>query len=167
MARSGISFIVPTCGRPTLSRALASIASQIDDGDEILVLCDKDAIWGNHSRDRMMEKASGTHLMFLDDDDVYAEGALVIVREAIEANPEHVHIFRMESEGDNNPWNGQEIRPGNLGTPMVVWPNVGPFPLWTEDSSGHSDFRFIDTTIRRLGYVPIWHEEVLAIVRPA
>ena len=161
-----LSFIVPTSGRATLARTLASIASQIEQGDEILVYCDKSAKWGNSSRDRMMEQASGTHLLFIDDDDAYADGALELVRKAVAEWPEHIHVFRMRSPRDNDPWNGQEVKPGNLATPMLVWPNVGPFPPWAADDSGVSDFRFIEQSIRNLKRELIWHEEVLAIVRP-
>lgn len=162
-----LSFIIPTAGRPTLARTLASITSQIADGDEILVRCDTASVFGNTSRDALMEQATGTHLLFIDDDDEYAEGALAHVREAIAGWPEHIHIYRMRSPSDNDPWNGQQVRPGNLGTPMVVWPNVGPFPRWADDLSGMSDFRFIDAAIRMSGRDLMWHEEVLALVKPA
>jgi glycosyltransferase involved in cell wall biosynthesis len=161
----GFSIIVPTCGRPTLAATLASIASQIASGDEVIVICDTGSKWGNSSRDKAMEMSTGTHLLFMDDDDVYAEGALDLARKAVADWPEHVHVFRMHSPGDNNPWCKQEIAPGQVGTPMVVWPAIGPFPRWDADDTGVSDFRFIDAAAK--GKPIIWHEEVLAIVRPS
>lgn len=159
-----ITFIVPTCGRPTLSRTLDSIASQIADGDEIIVICNKNAIWGNASRDKAMEMATTTHMAFIDDDDVYAEGALDIARRAVEEWPEHVHVFRMHSPKDNNPWNRKDFAPGQVGTPMVVWPRMGDYPRWAEDDSGISDYHFISKA--QSGRPVMWHEEVLAVVRP-
>lgn len=165
MASSRLSFIVPTCGRATLARTLASI--EIESGDEILVRCDTNSTFGNTSRDALMQQATGTHLLFMDDDDAYLPGALAFVRKEVEAWPEHIHVFRMESQGDNNPWNGAEVRPGNVGTPMFVWPIGCSFASWAEDLTGQSDFQFISKTVTASGRDLMWHEEVLAVVRPA
>ena len=160
-----LSFIVPTSGRPTLARTLASI--EVETGDEILVRCDITSVFGNTSRDALMQQATGTHLLFIDDDDAYAPGGLSLVRSEIAAWPEHIHVFRMASPGDNNPWNGQEVRPGNVGTPMFVWPIGCNFARWAEDLTGKSDFEFINKTVTASGRDLMWHEEVLAVVRPA
>jgi hypothetical protein len=133
-------------------------------GDELLVIRDDAAKWGNSSRDRAMSVATATHMLFMDDDDVYAEGAIAVARLHVSEWPEHVHVFRMESAGDNDPWHSHEIRPGNLATPMLIWPRIGAYPNWADDDTGVSDFRFIDKAVR--GRQLMWHEEVLAIVRP-
>ena len=65
-----LSIICATGGRDTLPRALESATSQLESGDEILVVR-LDCHWGHEARDLAMPRALGTHLMFLDDDDAY------------------------------------------------------------------------------------------------
>ena len=160
------SVIVPTCGRRTLGRTLESIHSQMVPGDELLVDANCDP-WGDHARERMMAKATGTWLLFMDDDDVYASGALDLVRTAIEPERHAMHIFRMAYQdlGGRTLWTDREIHYGNVGTPMVVVPNI-PAKLgrWSEFNHYGGDFDFIQSTARQM---PVeWHEDVIAIVRP-
>ena len=88
------SVIVPTAGRATLTQTLASIAPQLGLGDELLVRR-ADCEWCNESRDLLCAKATGTHLLFMDDDDVYADGAFTLIRAVVAAHPARTHIFKM------------------------------------------------------------------------
>lgn len=119
------SIIIPTCGRPTLERTLASIAAAgISPADQVIVIGDgtqrearaiagsyggrlpmkylstleTTATSGNNQRHRGMEYAKGTHLLFIDDDDAYRPGALDIIRTAAEENPGRILIFKMQSQ---------------------------------------------------------------------
>ena len=116
-----VTVVMPTCGRPTLTRAIGSVVDQLEDGDELIVVGDgrQDAaaemvedfqpasllyveasqpgsVFGNAQRDFGMQLAAGRsdHLMFLDDDDVYEHGALDNVRWAAGANTQAAHVFR-------------------------------------------------------------------------
>lgn len=116
-----------------------------------------------------MALATGTHLTFMDDDDVYAPNALVAVRTAAAAEPDAIHIFRMRA------WNGEllprtaTVTSGNVGTPMIVVPNVKEkLGRWVHpelSDQGRSDFAFISETTDSYSEL-IWHDEVIALCRP-
>ena len=157
------SVIVPTKGRETLTRTLASVAPQLENGDELLVMR-LDCVWGNEARDLMMAKATGSHLLFMDDDDVYAPGALAIVRSAVAQAPDRFHVFRMR-HGDGVTWASETFAACNIGTPMACFRN-GPTARWADDDSPTSDFEFFRQTLVMVGGEPIFHEDVIAVVRP-
>lgn len=142
MAAVALSIIVPTCGRATLARTLASIDEQLERGDEVIVVGDGeqprardiaadmgagDGTWwydetprsgcyGNAQRDWGIEVAMGTHLLFMDDDDEYLPGALDVVRAATAEAPDAAHVFRMR-----------------FGPGHPVWHARGPdYTLWVE-----------------------------------
>lgn len=134
--------------------------------------------WGNAQRDRGIELAQGTHLLFIDDDDAYQPDALDRVREAVsQSGYETAHIFRMRF-GPGHPagwttpptivWTEPVMRAQNLGTPMVVLPNRPELlPSWTDGDAGdvYSDFLFLRRAVPRFG-TPVWHEACIAIIRP-
>jgi hypothetical protein len=69
------SVIVGTRGRATLMRTLESITTQLAPGDELFVLRDDSGDAGDTPRNETMHRAAGSHLLFMDDDDVYLPGA--------------------------------------------------------------------------------------------
>lgn len=160
------SVIVPTAGRDTLARTLASIAPQLQHGDEILVQR-LDCLYGNEARDRAMAKATGTHLLFMDDDDCYADGALATIREGVALDPGRLHVFRMSYTHGLVLWGGPAFVSGNIGTPMVAIPNIPDMlGVWNATSHYESDFAFMAQTLVNNGQSPVWHEDVVALVRP-
>jgi glycosyltransferase involved in cell wall biosynthesis len=191
-----LSIVVPTLGRPTLPRTLASIAQQLGPEDEVIVVADaagdvdgavralvvlQGARWrferssrsapglGNAQRMRGIELARGTHLLFMDDDDVYAAGALESMRDAACDRPV---IFRMDatSVGLGVLWADPELRYANVGTPMFVVPNepgrLGEWRPQTTYWGEGADFTFIVGCCVRMGE-PVWREEIVAVIRPA
>ena len=80
MTEPTFSIVVATSGRPTLNRTLSSIAPQLEPGDEIIVVCDDTGDAGDTARMDAMPRATGSHLTFIDDDDVYAPDALEKMR---------------------------------------------------------------------------------------
>lgn len=194
-----LSVIVPTLGRPTLGRTLVSVAGQLEPVDELLVIADTagdvdraqgaalavtsrgqvlfaqcredGSQFGNAQRDVGMEVASGTHLLFVDDDDVYLPGALDQVRVALELNSNSAHIFRARWGPGHHAhgtelWHTQSVRAGNIATPMVVLPNRPYRRSWLDGNvaGAVSDFEFLGEAIADCGAV--WHDEVIATVRP-
>lgn len=179
-----LSVIVPTVGRWTLERTLASCA----DADEIVLVVD-DAVadgWepeglarnvvvdrvvgGDHgytARTRGMALATGTHLAFLDDDDVYAPGAVALIRAVAGEVP---IVFRMAHPEHGVLWRDPVLRFGNVGTPMFVVPNdPARLGVWAPHAPGlpepGGDFTFLAGCCERMG-APVWREEVVAVIRP-
>jgi len=158
-----ISVIVPTIGRETLDRALESAAV----ADEVIVERNQDGDHGYAARMRGMARATGTHLAFLDDDDVYAPGAIETMRAAACDRPV---IFRMDDPTHGIIWKRKALDFGNVGTPMFLVPNE-PDRLgrWEPYAPGlkcpGGDFMFISDCAETMG-APVWREEVVAIVAP-
>jgi hypothetical protein len=165
-----LSMLVATSGRRTLDDTLASITAQIESGDEILVYFDTSGDAGDTARNRMMPQACGTHLVFVDDDDVLLPGALRWIRRFARENPGRIGIFRLNygvegprswsTEGDL--WNTQ--------TGMYVVPNVpGKVGRWGSPPDApagrQGDYTFICETVALQGE-PVWCEEAIQDVRP-
>lgn len=169
-----ISFIVPTIGRASLARTLASIETW--PGDEILVVGQLGAVtlspacrytscapgddWGMAERNLGMSVAQGEYLSFMDDDDWYAPKARPLLDDAIRAAPTRPLIFKMQYPHGGTLWQDREIRCGNVGTPMIVVPN-DPAKLGTWGPGYVGDLGFYET----LKWAPeafVWREEILA-----
>lgn len=156
-----------TKGRSTLDRALSSITSQFKCGDEILVLRSDLGDANKHSaalRNHSMVRAKGDYLLFMDDDDCYAEGALDTIRAAIEAEPGRIHIFKMRYSNGQELWSDPKIRSCNIGTPMFAVPRDGRLGTWPGHRTG--DFGFISSTAKNHEEPAVFHEEVVALIRP-
>ncbi len=185
-----LSVIVPTLGRATLARTLDSILSQLSLRDEVIVapapgadmvalagLCESSAITlldpaspapgrGAGERNAAMKVATGSHLVFMDDDDVYLHGALDVMRAAACDRPV---MFRMDATnvGIGIKWVEPEVRYGNVSTQMFVVPNdPGRLGTWApHQGTEGSDFTFIKGCCERMGD-PVWREEIVAVLRP-
>ncbi len=158
------SIIVATCGRPTLSRTLESLAPQIEHGDEILVIRNDEAPWGHATRQEALSRAKGSHLWFMDDDDIAADFALTEIRLTVAEQPDRVHIFLMK-QGDVVFGLTKMARVGHIGTPMVVVPNQeGKLGRWGTRYESDGDF-FLETLALR-DEDPVWHDQIVALIRP-
>jgi GT2 family glycosyltransferase len=180
-----LSIVIPTIGRPSLERTLASCA----DADEIIVVLDTargvtelpcqlppnarlhvgmfGVVGGHAGRVAGIEMATGTHLAFMDDDDVYTRGAVELMRAAASDRP---IIFRMDHYSHGNLWRDQELRFGNVSTQMYVVPNdPARLGTWTPHMPGlkepGGDYTFIKETCERMGG-PVWRPEIIAKLRP-
>lgn len=160
------SFILPTVGRPTLTRALKSLAAQplkpqdevlVIGGDEVLeivrefrirntgmyrhVPCAPGLDFGCAERSLGISLATGTHLAFLDDDDAYLPGAVEQMRLRADQFPGRPIMFRMIAPSGVVLWRDQVVRCGNHGSPQFVTPNdrdkVGS---WSTRYEGDFDF---------------------------
>jgi len=163
-----LSVVVPTAGRPSLQRTLASFLSQLHPHDEVIIENDKSGDWGMTPRTRGQRAATGDYLMWMDDDDVYLPGAFDAVRAALKENPGRPHLFSMKR---SVPFNDvlpkvREIKVGNVSTQMLVVPN-DPSRLGEWSSRYEGDFDFIASTLNK--YPPealVWHDAVLSVWRP-
>jgi glycosyltransferase involved in cell wall biosynthesis len=161
------SVLVPTSGRRRSIRAtLASITEQFEPGDEIIVRCSRDQDFGHSARQSMMERAKGTHLLFMDDDDQFARGALATMRAFAREHPGRIGIFRMRYLDGQVLWTEPVLRLRNVGTPMLCVPNIpGKLGRWeSPDYPRVADYEFVRGTAELQGE-PIFREEVVAHIR--
>jgi glycosyltransferase involved in cell wall biosynthesis len=158
------TIVIPTKGRDTLARTLASVAPQLEHGDEVIVER-LDCSFGNDARERAMLKAEGSHLLFIDDDDVYTDGALAVIRDAVGREPDRVHVFQMRYSDGRLLWDTPSVYCGNVGSPMFCVPNQpGRLGSWGDTYEG--DFNFLHTTLQLRGDLPVFHQHVVALIRP-
>ncbi len=161
------SVIVPTCGRPSIAATLASITSQMLDGDELIVLRDNSRDWGMTPRAKGMRGATGDWLLFMDDDDVYLPGAFAKIRAAVSAHgAAPCHLFRIKFPDPNKVlWDRKgAVECGNVTTQIIVCRNdKSKLGRWGSEYAG--DFDFIRSTIANWGGLCDWHDVVIAEYR--
>jgi glycosyltransferase involved in cell wall biosynthesis len=169
-----LSIIIATSGRPTLKRTLASIAGQLQPGDEVIVVRDASGDPGDTARMDAMPRARGSHLAFMDDDDVYSRDGLERMRRFARQHPDRVAIFKMEHPVGTTHWreNEPELRYANVSSQTFLVPNVpGRLGRWHEvpRTSGKGmyagDYVFILETVELQGE-PVFVDEVIAYIRP-
>lgn len=169
-----LSIIVPTRGRKTLERTLRSIAGQLQPGDEVIVLRDETGDSGDSARMSGMERARGSHLAFMDDDDVYGPGALEKMRRFARDNPGRIGIFKMKHPVGTTHWRDGEpvLRYANVSSQNFLVPNVpGRLGRWTDrpprpgGGAYDGDYAFIARTVEMQGE-PLFVDEVTVFVRP-
>jgi glycosyltransferase involved in cell wall biosynthesis len=174
MADPTLSIIVATRGRKTLKRTLRSISAQVQPGDEVLVLCDDSGDAGDTARMKAMPRARGTHLAFIDDDDVYAPGALEKMRRFAREHPGRIGIFKMKHPVGTTHWREGEavLRYANVSTQTFLVPNVqGKLGRWREGrprpggGAYAGDYVFITETAELQGD-PVVGDEVTVYARP-
>ena len=174
MTEPTFSIVVATSGRPTLNRTLSSIAPQLEPGDEIIVVCDDTGDAGDTARMDAMPRATGSHLTFIDDDDVYAPDALEKMRRFAREHPGRIGIFKMKHPAGTTHWREGEpvLRYANVSTQTFLVPNVpGKLGRWLEspgrpgDRAYAGDFVFITETAELQGE-PLFVDEVTVYARP-
>ena len=160
------SVIVPTRGRKTILPALDSITEQLEPGDEVLVRCSRDEDFGNTARQSMIERAKGTHLLFMDDDDQFARGALATMRSFAREHPGRIGIFRMRYLDGRVLWTEPVLRLRNVSSQMLCVPNVpGKLGRWeSPEYERVADYEFVRATAELQGE-PIFREETVAHIR--
>lgn len=190
-----LSIIIPTIGRRTLRRTLRTIEEQetFDDDVEVLVVGDgprpaaraqfeREAAghpswvylehgprpgWGHAQRMAGLAQARGRYVMFINDDDGYAPGALAAIRRAMDEHPGRVVIFKMDRIGILY-WRRPVLRQGDVSVQMYLVPNIrGKLGTMTDPIRYESDFDFIAQTVDLQGTEPVWREEIIVIADQA
>lgn len=190
------SIVIPTRGRASLYVTLSSIfRNGLEPCDEVIVVGDgslpdaanicnafvrrgernlkylelerQSGILGGPARNMGIAAAAGTHLLFIDDDDVYRAGAIVAMRLRAAQEPRKILIFKMAGVSKRHKWDelwtDKEIRPGNVGTPMFVVPRMlHPIPEWPSTRWG--DYYFLREAVERFGgpTAVSWEDEIVA-----
>lgn len=210
-----ISVIVSTCGRTTLEYTALSAAKQLQDGDELIVVgsrppegidCrfifrDNGGCAANNEplargreenypagaieKDIGTDAATGTHLMIIDDDDIFVPTALESAHKAIAEAVDLLapHIFRMKygckgqwvsslakvENGETVLWGEPVADFGNIGGSMYVFPK-NQFPTkWDHAGPRRNeceDYFVLINYCKTASTSPIWHREVVSIIKP-
>ena len=148
MSHPTISYIIPSIGRESVKRTLASIEQW--PGDEVLViqLDTPSGTYGNAERQIGMEKATGDYLAFIDDDNYYVQGHRALQARAIEFAPDRPTLFRIQYPNGRLLWESKRVKNGNVDTQMILVPNRKEMLTRWEPRSkgGHRsvDFHFIN-----------------------
>jgi glycosyltransferase involved in cell wall biosynthesis len=160
------SVIVPTRGRKSILAALESITEQFEPGDEVIVRLSRDEDFGNSARQSMIERAKGTHLLFMDDDDQFARGALETMRAFAREHPRRIGIFRMRYLDGRVLWTEPVLRLRNVSSQMLCVPNIpGKLGRWENpDYPRVADYEFVRGTAELQGE-PIFRVEMVAHIR--
>lgn len=168
-----LSIIIPTIGRPTLCNTLASLRGQLLPGDEVLVEFDEPRTgnWGEKPRDRAIERAKGSHLMFMDDDDTFTPDALATVRTAVARMPDALYLFQAIWCNNGAPGRVRHDKPefsgGQCPTPTIVVPRAVA-PRWSVIGNNvHQDLEYAKLCAQAT-YPNIvqWIDAVICNVRP-
>ena|SRR3990167_3907052 len=159
-----ISFIVPTIGRASLKKTLASI--ELWPKDELLVIQHNPPSrnWGNAERQEGTDKAKCDYLAFIDDDDTYVPMHRLIQDAVLRDNIyDYPVMFRMRYPSGRILWQTKSIDCGNIGAPMFLVPNIKKNLHKWELTRSAADFIFADkwTWSAKL---TIWREEVIALL---
>lgn len=121
---STISFIVPSIGRPSLGRTLASIDAVGEDEVLLVEHAPPSGHWGNEERQEGTARARGDYLAYLDDDDVYVRGHRALMQRAInEGVPDVPILFRVQYPSGRVIWQRQWVKNGNVTSQMILVPN--------------------------------------------
>lgn len=181
MSRPTLSIVVPSNGRPSLQRTLASISPQVLPGDEIMVLVNDAWDWGNSARQEGQEKAKGDYVVFCDDDDVFVRGAFETMRRWAAEHPGLIGIFRRKADAWPTQWIEPVLRPGNVQSSNFLVPNVrGKIGRWGVQSQiaerqaeleasgvpAWSDVQFVEETARLQGTEPVFVDAVTVHADP-
>jgi hypothetical protein len=141
--------------------------------------------FGHPARNRAIDTYPNAEFFWsLDDDDVALSGALDAMRAAIDdarRTPASLPFFVFQMQGGANshfpgrtvPVTGHEIRPGNVGTPMLLWPNCSarfgteahPELPFGEKPGYYGDLDMTLALQEELG-PPVWVDTPVAMVRP-
>lgn len=159
-----LTIVIATKGRDSLADTIRS-ATPLRPGDEILVLR-RDCAWGHAARNEALQRCNGTHLLFIDDDDTYAPGALDEIRDAVREAPDRVHLFAMRyTDGDvlEPAW---PLQIGRVSTQMMCVPNR-PELLGRFGDRYEGDYDFVAGTIELRDDEPVLHTDtVIAHIGP-
>jgi hypothetical protein len=138
---------------------------------------------GAVERDMGDAVATGTHLLHIDDDDIFVKDAFEKVRAAIAKDPNRVLIFRMEY-GIKNQWISpysididgvptlgvqERVALAAFGGMEMVFPRVSPNPRWEQEGEMRNsceDYFNTKRYLEALGTEPVWPRKTIGIVRP-
>lgn len=195
MVSNSISVIIPSISAPTLRRTLDSIVHQgLILGDQVLVIGDHyqpmardlvleyrkktggafeyyqyegESCWGNPNRNFAFQYCTGRYISFMDEDDIYTEGAFTAIRSNAGIHPDKLFMYRFKHQVGGILWHTPGfVVGGSVGGHCIVPPNIAEkLGRWSMNYCG--DFDFIKSTMELWDQSDLfWVDSVIAICRP-
>lgn len=163
-----ISYIIPTIGRESLHRTLASIERW--DGDEVHVIqldTPVSGTSGNIERNIGMARATCDFLAFIDDDNYYVPGHRALQASAIAEAIDRPTLFRIQYPNGRTLWERKWVKNGNVDTQMILVPNRKEMlSEWgARKKGGHrcGDFNFINCWLWPARTIN-WRDDIIAMM---
>ena len=186
-----LTIVIPTQGRATLPRCLASLVPEQHAGvrAEILVvadthsplLMDVEAVcreygvfylehdagyhdWGYPQLRYGYEMAQGTYILNCGDDDVYTPGALPAIQRALEETGEGPVMFRAEMHPSPNRGNGLPVllwSDRRLAEKIITGQNLATPNVPGRIGGWSNDWKHALETVALWGGLVHWREEVI------
>lgn len=163
-----LSVVLPTVrGQDSgiFARARASVERQLESGDQLIIVDDNapgHQDKGAWARNQGMHRARGTHIMFLDDDDVYLSGALAAAREAAGEFPTLFRVRYPACGGLLNWRRDDGIVWGEISTLGILVPNRMCLPDWDGMNWTNHESKFLVECEQRLGRRTVLRPEIIA-----
>jgi len=177
------NVVIATAGRKSLKRSVQSIVKQLNTNDYLTIIFDGAAVddtvyagarctvnvyheptalghWGHGARNKYQDSLPGDFILNGDDDDVWSANAMEILRNKTVDGK--LNVFKFYMNNGTFPMKPYKMGIGKCGTPNGVYPNIGNFPQWALMYGG--DGVFYEELSKRIE--PIWHEDVIYILRP-
>jgi hypothetical protein len=174
------NVVIATTGRPSLQRMIDSIATQLNAEDYLTLIWDgghsNDFIiqtqatiisiinskplgyWGHGARTKWQDHLPGDYLMNGDDDDVFTEDAMQIIRE--HCTEDKLYVFQMQHREVTIP-RYHKVEMANIGTPCGVY-RPGSLPEWKPEYGG--DFKFYEALSKVKD--PVFIDKVIYKIKP-
>ncbi len=164
-------IVVGVDGPDAFGGVVAQLAGLSDDAGanpcfvSLVVLSKHCGDYGATPRNEAMRRATGTHIVYMDDDNAFTEGALDTIRTAIAAAPELPHLFRVRHFNGQVYWDQRgHLEYGHLDGHGFVLPNDGRWTPW--DATAAGDYNHVMGTLRLRQEDLVWRDEIVAVLRP-
>ena len=187
-----ISVLIPTIGNSSLINMLNSLKKQLFKNDYIYIVCDgikyhdkvKEIIsnfsgyscnleviyenenlgyWGHGIRNKYQSLLKGDYILHADDDDIYIEGSIDIIKKSIAENIGKMLLFKFYHNYKKNEyyWKYPIIKLNNIGTPCGAIPNI-PVNMGKWEYKYGGDYNFYNSC--KFDYIFI--DEYIYVVKP-
>lgn len=182
-----LSVVIPTQGRETLPRALASIRRGQIVGAEVVIVADTHSPllsdvgavaqtygaryleldagrhdYGYDQIQRGMERASGEYVLSIGDDDEYLPGALDGIAAAIaEQESPRPLLFKAVMKWGQVLWDEPVLRMSHISTQNICAPNLPEMLGSWLGRIYQADYLFIAETVAKWCGLVAWRDEVI------
>lgn len=187
MPNPTISIIIGTKGRPSLAAAILSVAPQIDENDEILIITEGErqivldivtsfkslginikyiigpttSAWGYPQRTLGFELATKDRIVILNDDDKLEVGAIKAIKKIVQDHPTDLIIGWLRDARDGAiVGNKYLLEEGHLADTMLILPN-DKTKIGQYNLKDERDIIFALSTLKYYPQGPVWLEQVI------